>query len=83
MCEWHTEELANRERHLPGGRWPARPAASRPCAGGAGRDMSWLFQLHDAHVVAWPAALDTRVIGDVSDMTHTTALDITIRKAAH
>jgi hypothetical protein len=44
--------------------------------------MSWLFQLHDAHVVAWPAALDTRVIGDVSDMTHTTALDITIRKAA-
>jgi len=18
MCEWHTEELANRERHLPG-----------------------------------------------------------------
>ena len=60
---------------------PGRRRAAR-VRGGAGRDMSWLFQLHDAHVVAWPAALDTRVIGDVSDMTHTTALDITIRKAA-
>ena len=31
---------------------PTGLAASRACAWGAGRDMNWLFQLHDTHVVA-------------------------------